>query len=140
MRRRKVLALLGGAAVWPLGAHGQGATLPLIGFLSSRSLQDSEPHLAAFLRGLKAFGYVDGQTASIEYRWANGRYDLLPKLASDLIQLQPAVIAAGGGAPSASAAKSATQSVPVVFVTSGSVEEGLVGSLTDLGKIFPASI
>jgi ABC-type uncharacterized transport system substrate-binding protein len=134
MKRRKVLALLGGAAVWSLGAHGQQTTMPRIGFLSSRSLKDSEPHLAAFLRGLKALGYMDGKTARIEYRWANGQYDLLPKLAAELVRLQPAIIAAGGGAPSARAAKSATQSVPIVFVTSGSVEEGLVESLNRPGE------
>jgi len=128
MRRREFLALLGGLAV-PFDALAQNATMPLIGFISSRSLEDSKPHLAGFLRGLEAFGYVDGKTAKIEYRWANGRYDQLPKLAAELVQLGPAVIAAAGGAPSARAAKSATSSIPIVFVTSDPVADGLVTSL-----------
>jgi putative tryptophan/tyrosine transport system substrate-binding protein len=132
MRRREVIALIGGAA-WPLGAYAQETTLPLIGFLSSRSPEDSKPHTEGFLRGLRSFGYIDGRTAKIEYRWANGRYDLLPKLAAELLNLKPAVIAAGGGAPSARAAKTATPSIPVLFVTSGSVEEELVASLNRPG-------
>jgi putative ABC transport system substrate-binding protein len=107
--------------------------MPLIGYLSSRSLEDSEPHTDGFLRGLKALGYVDGKTAKIEYRWANGRYDLLPKLAAELVALRPAVIAAAGGAPSARAANLATRSIPILTVTSGSVEEGLVTSLNRPG-------
>jgi putative tryptophan/tyrosine transport system substrate-binding protein len=133
MRRRQVLALLGGAAAWPLAAHGQEPRLPLIAFLSSRSRRDSEPHTEGFLRGLKALGYVDGKNTKIEYRWANGRYEMLPELAAELVRLGPAVIAAGGGAPSARAAMSATPSIPIVFVTSGSVEEQLVTSLNRPG-------
>jgi putative ABC transport system substrate-binding protein len=117
MRRREVIALIGGAAAWPLGAYAQETTLPLIGFLSSRSPEDSKPHTEGFLRGLRSFGYIDGRTAKIEYRWANGRYDLLPNLAAELLKLKPAVIASGGGAPSARAAKTATPSIPVLFVT-----------------------
>ena len=90
MRRREFITMLGGATVaWPLRA---------------RSAQDSKPHLAGFLRGIEAFGYIDGKTVRIEYRWANGQYDQLRPLAGDLAALQPAVIAAGGGAPSARAA------------------------------------
>src|SRR5215213_1763829 len=133
MRRREVIALIGGAAAWPLGAYAQETTLPLIGFLSSRSPEDSKPHTEGFLRGLRSFGYIDGRTAKIEYRWANGRYDLLPNLAAELLKLKPAVIASGGGAPSARAAKTATPSIPVLFVTSGSVEEELVASLNRPG-------
>ena len=66
--------------------------MPLIGFLSSRSPEDLKPHLAGFLRGLEAFGYIDGKTARIEYRWANGQYDQLRKLASELVALNPAII------------------------------------------------
>jgi ABC-type uncharacterized transport system substrate-binding protein len=85
--------------------------------------------LAGFLRGLEAFGYIDGKNVRIEYRWADGQYDRLPKLAGELAEMHPAIIAAGGGAPSARAAKSATKSIPIVFVTSDSVGEGLVTSL-----------
>ena len=134
MRRREFIAGLGGAVTWPVVARGQQhQDAPLIGFLSSRSPEDSAPHLAGFLRGLKAFGFVDGQTAVVEYRWAMGHYDQLPNLASQLVALRPAVIAAPGGTPSARAAKAATQSIPILFVTSDVEREGLVESLNRPG-------
>jgi putative ABC transport system substrate-binding protein len=132
MRRREFITLLGGAVTWPFPARAQHSA-PLIGFLSSRSPEDSKPHLAGFLRGLEAFGYVDGKTATIEYRWAKGRYDQLPTLASELIGLHPTIIAAPGGMPSARAAKLATNTIPIFFVTSDSVQEGLVASLNQPG-------
>jgi putative ABC transport system substrate-binding protein len=133
MRRREFIAALGGAATWPLAARGQQPAMPVIGFLSSRSPEESAPHLTGFLRGLKAFGYVDGQTATIAYRWAMGHYDRLPELAGELASLHPAVIAAPGGTPSARAAKSAANAIPVVFVTSDAVRDGLVASLNRPG-------
>jgi putative ABC transport system substrate-binding protein len=134
MRRREFIKLVGSAAAsWPITARAQQAAIPLIGVLSSRSPEDSKPHLAGFLRGLEAFGYVDGRTAKIEYRWANGQYDQLPKLASELVNLHPAIIVAPGGAQSARAAKLATTSIPVFFVSSDSVDEGLVASLNRPG-------
>jgi len=132
MRRREFITLLGSAVTWPFPASAQH-NAPLIGFLSSRSPEDSKPHLAGFLRGLEAFGYVDGKTATIEYRWAKGRYDQLPTLASELIGLHPTIIAAPGGRPSAHAAKLATNTIPIFFVTSDSVQEGLVASLSQPG-------
>jgi putative tryptophan/tyrosine transport system substrate-binding protein len=129
MRRREFVGLIGGAALWPAVARAQRQSGPVIGYLSSRSPDDSKPHLAGFLRGLEAFGYVDAKNVTIEYRWANGQYDRLPKMASELTDLRPAVIAAAGGAPSARAAKLATNAIPVVFVTSDSMQEGLVSSL-----------
>lgn len=135
MRRREFLGLVGGGiAAWSSVAHAQQQSAPLIGFLSSRSPEESKPHLAGFLRGIEAFGYVDGKSATIEYRWANGQYDRLQKLASELIGLHPSVIAAAGGAPSARAAKSATHSIPILFVTSDSVGEGVVASLNRPGE------
>jgi len=128
MRRREFLGLVGGGIAWPAVARGQQQTVPTIGFLSSRSLEDSKPHLEGFLRGLGAFGYIDGKTAKIEYRWANGKYDQLRKLACELAALQPAMIAAAGGAPSARAAKSVTTTIPITFVAGDSVTEGIVGS------------
>ena len=95
MRRREFIVLLGGAAAWPLAALAQQQAAPLIGFLSSRSPEESAGHTAAFLEGLKAFGYIDGRTATIEYRWAKGAYDLLPALANQLAGLHPAIIMAG---------------------------------------------
>ena len=133
MKRRKFLGLVAGGIAWPVVGQAQQQTMPLIGFLSSRSPEDSKPHLAGFLRGLEALGYIDGKTARIEYRWAYGRYDQLRKLASELTALQPIVIAAAGGAPSARAAKSVTASIPITFVTSDSVSEGVVASLNQPG-------
>ena len=133
MKRREFLGLFAGGIAWPVIGWAQQQTMPLIGFLSSRSPEDSKPHLAGFLRGLEAFGYTDGKTARIEYRWAYGRYEQLRKLASELAALQPVVIAAAGGAPSARAAKSVTASIPITFVTSDSVSEGVVASLNQPG-------
>ena len=99
MKRREFLGLVAGGIAWPAVARAQQQTMPLIGFLSSRSPRNSKPHLAGFLRGLEAFGYIDGKTAKIEYRWANGQYDLLRKLASELVALNPAIIVAAGAHP-----------------------------------------
>jgi putative tryptophan/tyrosine transport system substrate-binding protein len=133
MKRREFLWFLPAGIAWPAVAQAQQQTMPLIGFLSSRSPEDSRPHLAGFLRGIEAFGYIDGKTARIEYRWANGQYDQLRKLASELVALNPAIIVAAGGAPSARAAKSVTTSIPITFVTSDSVSEGVVASLNRPG-------
>ncbi len=133
MRRREFLGLVGSGIAWPAVARAQQESVPTIGFLSSRSPEDSKPHLEGFLRGLGAFGYVEGKTAKIEYRWANGQYDQLRKLAGELAALQPALIAAAGGAPSARAAKSVTTSIPIIFVAGDSVSEGIVASLNQPG-------
>lgn len=133
--RRQFTAAMGSVvAVWPLGARGQQPSGPLIVFLNSRSPQEAGIHTAAFLQGLKAFGYVDGQTAKIEYRWANGDYARLPELAAELVDLHPAIIVAGGGTPSARAAQAATSSVPIVFVTGDPVADRLVTSLSRPGR------
>lgn len=133
MRRREFIGFVGGAMAWPAVARAQQQTVPMIGFLSSRSPQDSKPHLDGFLRGLEAFGYVDGKTVKIEYRWANGQYDQLRKLAGELTALHPAILAAAGGAPSARAAKSVTTSIPITFVAGDSVSEGIIASLNQPG-------
>src|SRR5215510_4924862 len=101
MKRREFLRLVAGGITWPAVGQAQQQPMPLIAFLSSRSPEDSKPHLTGFLRGLEAFGYVGGKTARIEYRWANGQYDQLRKLAGELVELGPAIIVAAGGAPSA---------------------------------------
>jgi putative ABC transport system substrate-binding protein len=100
----------------PFAARGQQSDPALIGLLSSRSREEAAGQTAALLQGLKAFGYVDGQTAKIEYRWADGDYARLPALAKELVALQPAIIIAAGP-PSARAAKAATSSIPIVFLT-----------------------
>ena len=134
MRRRDFIkAVAGSAAAWPLAAPAQ-ASLPLIGFMSSRSSKDSEPHSAAFLRGLSEAGYVPGQNVRMEYRWADGRYERLPQIAAELVKLPLAALVAGGGEPSAQAAKSATASIPIIFVIGGDpVKAGLTTSLNRPG-------
>src|SRR5829696_2922048 len=116
MKRREFLMACAGGIAWPVVAGAQHDSVPLIGFLSSRSPDESKPHLAGFLKGLGAFGYVDGKTVNIEYRWANGHYDQLRKMAGELVAIGPAIIVAAGGAPSARAAKSVTESIPITFV------------------------
>ena len=133
MRRREFISFLGGAALSPLAARAQQQGLPVIAFLSSRAPEEAAGHTAAFLQGLKAFGYVDGQTARIEYRWARGQYERLPAFASELAAMRPAVIVAGGGVPSARAAKAASPTIPVVFLGGDPVAAGLVTSLNRPG-------
>jgi putative ABC transport system substrate-binding protein len=133
MKRREFLAVAASGMIVPLAARAQQESTLLIGFLSSRSPEDSKPHVAGFFRGLAAFGYVEGKTVRIEYRWANGNYDQLRKLALELVALNPAIIVAAGGAPSARAAKSVTASIPITFVAGDSVSEGVVNSLSRPG-------
>jgi putative ABC transport system substrate-binding protein len=135
MRRREFIALLGGAAtVWPVAAGAQQAAMPVVGFMSSRSLADSTVLVAAFRKGLAESGFVEGQSLAVEYRWAGGQYDRLPALAADLVQRRVAVLVATGGEPSALAAKAATSAIPIVFTTGGDpVKIGLVASLSRPG-------
>src|SRR5215472_16907106 len=117
MRRRDFIKVIAGSAsIWSFAAHAQQATTPLIGFLSSRSPNESEALIAAFRQGLAEAGYVDGQNVHLAFRWAEGRYDRLPALAAELVKSQVAVISSVGGSISALAAKSATSTIPIVAV------------------------
>ena len=135
MNRRDLVLLLGGAvaAPAPCTLHAQQKAMPVIGFLGSVAPGPSAPLVAAFRGGLGETGFVDGQNVAIEYRWAEGRFDQLPTLAADLVNRNDDVIAADA-VPSARAAKDATPTIPVVFISgSDPVERGLVASFARPG-------
>jgi len=132
MRRRKFIALLGGAAALPLAARAQAT--PVIGFVNIMSPESIPKWVTGFRQGLKEMGFVEGQNVAVEYRWAHGQYDRLPELVADLVRRKVTVLAATGGDPSPQVAKAATQTIPIVFTANGDpVSNGLVASLNRPG-------
>jgi putative tryptophan/tyrosine transport system substrate-binding protein len=131
MRRREFITLLGGAAAWPLAARAQQSAIPIVGFLRSTRAEDSGHLLAALRQGLRESGYPTDKV-TIESRWAEGRPEQLPKLAAELVALNPAAIV--GNAEAVRAVKEATTSIPIIFVTGlDPVTTGLVSSINRPG-------
>ena len=129
-RRREFIGLLGGVVAVPLAAAAQQSAMPVVGFLSGRSLASDAELVAAFRRALSESGFVEGQNVAIEFRWADGRLDQLPALAVELIERKVAVLFAGASESLSSALRVASAIVPVVFATgSDPVAAGLVASL-----------
>jgi putative ABC transport system substrate-binding protein len=136
MRRRDFISLLGSAAAaWPIGARAQQPTLPVVGFVAGRSIDDAARYGALFRKGLADAGFVDGQNVTVEYHWLGGQYERLPALMTDLISRRVAVIATPGATPVALAAKAATATTPIVFgVGEDPLQIGLVTSLARPGS------
>jgi ABC-type uncharacterized transport system substrate-binding protein len=135
MNRRALITLLGGAAsTWPLAARAQQTPMSVMGYLSVGAVSPNRPTLEVFRRTLVDSGYIEGRTLTIEYRFAEGRYDRLPEMAVDLVRRNVALIVAAGGTAPALAAKTATATIPIVFlVTDDPVALGLVESFAHPG-------
>ena len=130
LRRREFMGLLGGAAAWPLAARAQHSALPLVGFASGRSLTSDAHLVAAFRKALNDSGFVEGHNLTIEFRWAEGALNLLPRLTADLVQRRVTVIFAGAADVHVGALQVAAATIPVVLATGGDpVALGLVDSL-----------
>jgi len=135
MRRRDFIGIVGSAAAWPLTAHAQQTAMPVIGFLHLTSFELTRENLASFRQGLAETGYIEGKNVAIEYRWAQGRNDQLATLAAELARDRVSVIVVLESTQGALAAKSATQTIPIVFMQAADpVRIGLVDSLNRPGR------
>ena len=133
MRRREFITVISGAAAWPLMAHAQQPTIPVIGLLGSATANEWTPYVKAFHQGLRDAGYVEGENVAIEARWANSQYERLPAMAAELVQRHVTVIAAFS-TTAAHAAHAATATIPIVFTTNRDpVQIGFVTSLARPG-------
>jgi putative ABC transport system substrate-binding protein len=133
LKRREFIMLLGSAVTWPLAARAQQPAMPVVGFVSSRSLDGSTRHAAAYVKGLGETGYVEGQNVLVEYHWLSGQHDRLPSLMADLVRRRVAVIATLGDPPTL-AAKAASATIPIAFgFSTDPVGHGLVASLARPG-------
>src|SRR5215472_12226166 len=134
MHRRRFVPLLGGAITLPCVTAAQQRAMPVIGFLAGTSPGPNAANLAAFRQGLSETGYVEGQSVSIEYRWAEGHYDQLPALATDLVSRKVDAIVTSGGPVPARAAKNATTTIPIAAVLGGDpIADGLINSIARPG-------
>jgi putative ABC transport system substrate-binding protein len=134
VRRREFIATVGSLVAWPLAARAQQIQMPVIGYLNGGSAAQLPNLLAGFRKGLIETGYTEGRNVRLEYRYADGDYDRLPALAADLVSRQVSAIVATAGTPTIRAAKTATSTIPIVFVIGGDpVMFGIVDSLNRPG-------